>query len=79
MSFKILALVMALFAPAGLNAQKSLGQITGSVTDNTGGVVRGAKVTAVNVDTNVSSPTVKSSDGLYNILSLIPGPYEVTI
>ena len=79
MLVKLCALTLALLAPVSLAAQNSLGQITGSVTDNTGASVVAARVTAVNNATNVPSSTVTSSDGLYNLLSLIPGIYTVTV
>ena len=59
--------------------QSSLGQITGSVTDNSGSSIPGAAVRVRSIDTNVSSETVSSSDGIFNLLSLIPGKYELTV
>lgn len=69
----------ALLFTASLVAQTSLGQITGAVTDNSGAAIAGASVSARDVSTNVTSKTLTSSDGLYNLLSLVPGEYEVTV
>ena len=73
-----LAALLWLAAGAPLRAQTGFGQISGSVTDNTRAVVPGVSVKARNVDTNVATETVTSSDGIFNILSLVPGNYEVT-
>ena len=61
-----------------LRAQTGFGQISGSITDNTKAVVPGVSVRARNIDTNVATETLTSSDGIFNILSLVPGNYEVT-
>ena len=64
---------------AALHAQSGLGQITGNVRDVSGSVIAGAAVRARDIGTNVQSQTVTSSDGIYNILSLAPGEYQVTV
>jgi len=64
-------------APA-LRAQ-GLSGISGTVTDPSGGVVPGAKVTATNDATGVATHAVTSSAGTYNITDLIPGVYSVTV
>ena len=55
------------------------GAISGTVQDPTGAVIAAATVTVTNVDTNVSTvkPTTKSGD--FNIATLIPGTYSVTV
>lgn len=63
-----------LFAQAG-----ATGTILGTVTDSTGAIVPGAKVTVTNTATNVALQTVSSSAGDYNAPSLNPGPYRVTV
>jgi carboxypeptidase family protein/TonB-dependent receptor-like protein len=65
-----------LAAPAG--AQDPRGAITGQVRDTSGGSLPGVTVAATNVATNVSSTTVTSGDGNYNIPYLTPGGYRVT-
>jgi outer membrane receptor protein involved in Fe transport len=54
-------------------------QITGAITDKSGASVAGAKVTATNVDTQVSRDTMTNESGAYNISLLQPGKYVVTI
>ena len=58
--------------------QAEQGTITGAVKDTSGAIVRGAKVDATNVDTNVVSSTVSDANGYYTIPYLAPGTYNVT-
>jgi len=67
-----------LFCPRGLRAQ-ALSGINGTVTDTSGAVVPGAKVTITNVDTNVSQTAVTTSVGSYYVTDLIPGTYTVKV
>jgi hypothetical protein len=53
-------------------------RLTGSVTDNTGGVLIGATVTATNIATGQSTSTLTTESGLYTIPLLNPGQYEVS-
>ncbi len=54
-------------------------RISGAVTDPTGSPIPGAKVTARNVDTNVSRQAEAGASGVYTIPLLLPGNYEVTV
>ena len=65
----------------GLLASPALaqtGQINGVITDNTGGVVPGVTVKAVEVATGLSRDTVAGADGRYNFTSLRPTTYDIT-
>lgn len=53
--------------------------INGTVTDPSGAVVPGAKVTVVNEATNATRDTQTANTGTYNISSLAPGTYDVVI
>jgi hypothetical protein len=55
------------------------GSIQGSVTDPTGAVVGGAKVTIVNKANGQTSTTTTSNSGTYNSGGLIPGDYVVRV
>jgi hypothetical protein len=59
-------------------AQAGRGSISGLVSDPSGAIVPGAKVTALNRATGVALHTVTSDAGLYNFVSLTPGTYVVT-
>lgn len=62
-----------------LAAQSTTGTIQGVVQDNQGGVVPGATVTARNVDTNVSRSVATDAEGVYRLLEMPLGNYEVTV
>ncbi|HYM12330.1 MAG TPA: carboxypeptidase regulatory-like domain-containing protein [Bryobacterales bacterium] len=59
-------------------AQTDLSTIRGAASDPTGAVVPGAKITVVDVDTNLSRETVTTSGGDYEIPYLAPGTYRLT-
>ena len=72
----LLALVFFLIpVPAWSQA---VGAIVGVVTDPSGAVVPGVKVTATRVETGISQSTITSSAGTYTIPSLLVGTYTVT-
>ncbi|HEY0098095.1 MAG TPA: carboxypeptidase-like regulatory domain-containing protein, partial [Pyrinomonadaceae bacterium] len=62
-----------------LSAQNNKGTILGTITDAQGGLVNGAKVTAVNLSTNTPAEDTSNEEGLYTIPNLDPGMYRVTI
>jgi len=55
------------------------GAIEGTVTDTSGAVVNNAAVTAVNVNTGLSTSRSTTSSGFYSITLLTPGNYTVTV
>jgi hypothetical protein len=59
-----------------LMAQDSA-EISGNVTDVSGGAVAGVTVTARDVDTGATRDTATDAAGRYVIYALPPGPYEV--
>lgn len=59
-------------------SQTITGSIVGTVTDPSGAVVVGAKVTATNVSTGIATTSSTNQDGLYNIRFLPIGSYKVT-
>lgn len=58
-------------------AQTDRGIITGSVTDSSGAAVPDVRITATNAATGVTSVTVTTSTGDFNIPSLPVGTYQV--
>jgi Carboxypeptidase regulatory-like domain len=72
-------LVFILVAAASLSAQTFRGTILGTVTDPSGAVVAGAKVTVKNVGTGLERTTDTSADGSYALPELPIGTYRVTI
>ena len=75
----VLMLSLALALPSHGWSQTFRGGINGTVTDQSGAVVPGAAVEAVDVATNVSHKTITSSAGEYNFEDLSLGDYTVTI
>jgi len=72
--------VSILLTPLGARAQVAgTGEITGTVSDQTGRVIAGAQVTTTNTATNVSSVHYTTSAGSFTVNTLIPGTYTVTV
>ncbi|MGH9511390.1 MAG: carboxypeptidase regulatory-like domain-containing protein [Terriglobales bacterium] len=64
---------------ASLLAQVTTGAIVGLVTDQSGAVVQGAQIVAINQDTGIRGNTISDSGGLYSFRELPPGTYVVEI
>ncbi len=76
--FGALVILLAAFAlPA--SAQSNKASITGTVTDQNGGTVSGAIVTAINTGTNASREVKTNDEGYYEIPALDVGQYRVEI
>jgi Carboxypeptidase regulatory-like domain len=54
-------------------------QLRGVITDASGAVVPGARVTVIQTDTGQSRTTMSDSDGLYVLPNLPVGPYRLTV
>jgi len=68
-----------LFSACAMVGQTFRGTILGTVTDSSGAVVSGAKVTVKNVATGLERTTQTSGDGTYSVPELPLGTYTVTI
>src|SRR5258708_25173589 len=66
---------------ASLYAQSSTGTATmvGAVTDSTGSIIPGAKVTVTNKDAGFVFTSVSTSEGTWYIPNLNPGNYQLRI
>jgi hypothetical protein len=75
------ALLVGLTIGSGrLAAQtQSTGDITGAITDPSGGLVPGAKVTLKDEAKGSVQDTTSNKDGAYRFYLLPPGPYTVTV
>jgi len=73
-----IALPLFLFA-AGAFAQGGNVAITGTVADPSGAMIAGAKVTVLEKSTSVSHTTLTNASGQFNIPSLPPSTYTVSI
>src|SRR3954454_12902634 len=73
-----LAVVLILFANCLLQAQSTGGRIVGQVTDTSGAVVPGAKITLTNEATGVGYNSESGGTGDFSVLQLPVGVYTVT-
>ena len=79
---KRIAAVLTLFAVSmmgNLFAQTYQGRILGQVSDSSGAVLPGARVTITNIATSVTRVLTTTSSGDYAAPNLEPGPYTVAI
>ncbi len=60
-------------------AQSNAADLQGTVKDSTGAVVPNATVTARNIATSVSRTATTNEEGLYRLINLPPGAYEVKV
>jgi hypothetical protein len=75
--FLVVAFLLLVALPAF--AQKITGDISGTVTDTSGAVVKDAKITAVNTGTSETRTVTSSEAGFFRILELPPGNYKITV
>ena len=68
-----------LLTAAALVAQTNRGSISGTVTDQSGGVVAGANVTIVNQGTNQTRKILTAQNGTYTAADLEPVSYTVSV
>src|SRR5204863_8484635 len=73
----LLVMFVAAFFVQPAFAQQT-GQINGLVADNTGGVVPGATVKAIETATGISRETVSGADGRFTFTSLRPTTYDIS-
>ncbi len=71
--------VMFLAFSIQMQAQQTLGAITGVVTDTSGASAPGASVSIRNVATNLVVTAQTKNDGSFNVVDLPIGTYEVTL
>src|ERR1700754_4111610 len=77
---KIIATVALILCPLLGPAQVANNtSLVGTVTDQTGNVVAGAKVVGTNVDTKVEYPVTTNQEGYYSITFINPGTYDITV
>jgi len=78
LTIPLIALALLLANPVLRAQSTNSGDISGTVTDNTGAAVPGATVTVLNVDTGVSKTLLTNDSGVYDTSSIVAGTYKLT-
>jgi hypothetical protein len=76
---KILGLVCLLLFSVGLLNAQNVGSLGGTITDQAGGAVSGAKVTITDLASGLSRTTETEKNGEYTFVQLPPGTYKVEV
>jgi hypothetical protein len=79
LTFRLLIAAVSILAFSTLAfAQYTTGTVQGTVLDPSGAVVKGAKITLRNVETNQAHTFSTGEDGVYLFAAVSPGRYELT-
>src|SRR5688572_3335028 len=75
----ILALGMAclVLVPMPMPAQTGQGTIVGTISDSTGAILPNVTVRAVNIQTGFAYGSQSNEEGIYRILYVNPGTYDI--
>jgi len=73
------AILGALFFSLALFAQGNFGRILGTVTDQSGAVISGAKVSVIDTQRGLARTLTTDAAGEYSAPNLIPGAYTVRV
>jgi len=73
----LISLVFSPFRLAPLYAQVAGATLSGTVTDQSGGVIPLAAISIRNIGTGITRTTTASAAGFYSVPNLLPGAYEV--
>jgi Carboxypeptidase regulatory-like domain len=77
-SCSLLLISFVLLSPAMVLGQGDFGTVSGSLTDSSGAVIQGAKVTLLDEQKGYQFTTSSDSGGRYLFVSIPPGTYSVT-
>ncbi|HKM79938.1 MAG TPA: TonB-dependent receptor [Candidatus Acidoferrum sp.] len=75
----LVTFLVLLFAASLLFAQVDAGAVLGTITDQSGGVINGAKVVLTNEGTGASLTFTTSSDGVYKFSPVRIGSYKIDV
>ena len=73
----LVAAVLLCMAVAGLAQSSNSSDLRGTVTDSTGAVIPGAKVTIINTETGTTTDLTTNDSGIYDSVSIRPGKYRI--
>ncbi|MGA7349653.1 MAG: carboxypeptidase-like regulatory domain-containing protein, partial [Acidobacteriaceae bacterium] len=74
-----LSVVFCVAVPLTIDAQQTLGGITGQVTDISGAAVAGAAVTATGEQTGLTRVATTNGEGVYTLVNLPIGTYAISV
>ena len=74
--FSVISVLLVL-SFAGAYAQQTTGTISGTVSDETGGVLPGVDVMAQNTETGATRTAISDDEGRYRLSQLAPGTYQL--
>ncbi len=74
----VLPFFLVLASAACFAQSTNSGDIRGSVTDSSGALIPGVKITVLDIETGVSKEFTTNQDGLYDTSSIVTGSYQVT-
>ncbi len=75
----IFSLLLCAITPSLIFGQAITGTVVGTITDASGAVLVGAKVTTTNQDTGLHRESVTDTQGNYVVPYLSPGNYKITV
>jgi hypothetical protein len=75
----VVTLLMLLLVCFAWSQTQNQGALVGTVTDSSGAVVAGAKVTVTNVATSIASTIATDDQGAYRLSFLAPGNYVISV
>jgi hypothetical protein len=78
LSLFVLLFSIVLLQPMAMQAQQTLGGITGTVVDPSGSAVPDAEIKATSEDTKLERSTRSNAQGVYNLNDLPLGKYTIT-
>lgn len=78
-AFSLACLAAFVVAPSTADGQATRGEISGRITDDSGGVLPGVTVVVTNQETGVTRTLVSNEAGRYIASNLIPGTYEIKV
>src|SRR5262249_2188509 len=73
------ALLFLIALPCVLNGQSTNASLTGRITDPSRAVIVGARVAAINEETNVRYETTTNGSGEYHLANLPPSAYRIEV
>ncbi len=75
----ILPVALIVAIPLSLQSQSTYGTVDGAVTDASGAAVPGAQVTLTNSGTEEKRTQGTNTQGLYQFVNVVPGPYVLEV